>query len=78
VIKNIKWLEVLHHLEKSNGCICHNDVNDSGKNIIHRIEEFEKNIVGPVMEKEKMMGNDIEEVENPVVKKNQIVRLLIH
>jgi hypothetical protein len=33
----------------------YNDVNDSGKNIIHRIEEFEKNIVGPVMEKEKMM-----------------------
>jgi hypothetical protein len=30
------------------------------------------------MEKKKMMGNDIEEVENPVVKKNQIVRLLIH
>jgi hypothetical protein len=28
-------------------------VNDSGKNIIHRIEEFEKNIVGPVMEKKK-------------------------
>jgi hypothetical protein len=59
------------------GVYCHNDVNDSGKNIIHRIEEFEKNIVGPVMEK-KNDGNDIEEVENPVVKKNQIVRLLIH
>jgi hypothetical protein len=24
------------------GVYCHNDVNDSGKNIIHRIEEFEK------------------------------------
>jgi hypothetical protein len=58
------------------GVYCHNDVNDSGKNIIHRIEEFE-NIVGPV-EKKKNDGNDIEEVENPVVKKNQIVRLLIH
>jgi hypothetical protein len=30
-----------------------------------------KNIVGPVMEKEKMMGNDIEEVENPVKKKTR-------
>jgi hypothetical protein len=53
------------------GVYCHNDVNDSGKNIIHRIEEFEKNIVGPVMEKKKNDGNDIEEVENPVVKKTR-------
>jgi hypothetical protein len=27
------------------GVYCHNDVNDSGKNIIHRIEEFEKTLL---------------------------------
>lgn len=39
---------------------CHDDINESGENVIHEIEDFEANIVKPVMEEEAMMGNDME------------------
>ena len=32
---------------------CHNEVNDAGENLIHPVDYFEKNIVGPLMEKEE-------------------------
>ena len=46
---------------------CHDELNESGENVIHPIDHFEKTIVQPIMEKEAMMqqevmfGNDIEE-----------------
>ena len=39
---------------------CHDDINEAGENVIHEIEDFEKNIVKPVMEEEAMMGDDME------------------
>lgn len=45
---------------------CHDETDDGGNNVIHPIELFEKTIVQPMMEKEKMMqqevmiGNDFE------------------
>ena len=50
---------------------CHDELNESGENVIHPIEHFEKTIVQPIMEKEAMMqqeamfGNDIEEKVKP-------------
>jgi hypothetical protein len=50
VIKKYQMVKLcLHHREKVMGVYCHNGVNDSGKNIIHRREL--RRIVGP-MEKE--------------------------
>jgi hypothetical protein len=52
---------------------CHDELNESGENVIHPIEHFEKTIVQPIMEKEAMMqqevmfGNDIEEKVEPKV-----------
>ena len=52
---------------------CHDELNESGENVIHPIEHFEKTIVQPIMEKEAMMqqeamfGNDIEEKVKPKV-----------
>lgn len=51
------------------GVFCHDELNENGENIIHPVDHFEKNIVQPIMEKEAMMqkevmiGNDIEEKE---------------
>jgi hypothetical protein len=50
---------------------CHDELNESGENVIHPIDHFEKTIVQPIMEKEAMMqqevmfGNDIEEKVKP-------------
>ena len=45
---------------------CHDELNESGENVIHPIDHFEKTIVQPMMEKESMIqheamfGNDFE------------------
>ncbi len=63
---------------------CHDELNESGENVIHPIEHFEKTIVQPIMEKETMMqqevmfGNDIEletKVEVTPKKENESLNL---
>jgi thiamine kinase-like enzyme len=46
------------------GVFCHNDLDESGNNIIHSIEEFEKNIAKPMIQQE-VIGNDLEVKEQP-------------
>ena len=56
---------------------CHDELNESGENIIHPIEHFEKTIVQPMMEKEAkmqqeaMFGNDFEPERKPKVESNK-------
>ena len=49
---------------------CHDDLDESGNNLIHSVEHFEENIAKPMMQQEVMMGNDMEVKETkPMVKK---------
>lgn len=43
------------------GVYCFDDVNDSGENIIHSLEEFENNIAKPMLEKENLDKETVEE-----------------
>ena len=60
---------------------CHDELNESGENVIHPIDHFEKTIVQPIMEKEAMMqqevmlGNDIEEKVKPEPKAMESLNL---
>lgn len=41
------------------GVYCHDDINESGDNIIHSMEYFEENIANPMKEQMEMVGQDI-------------------
>jgi hypothetical protein len=50
------------------GVFCHDDMDDSGENIIHSMEYFEENIAKPMKEQMGMVGQDIQVV--PKVKES--------